>query len=79
MELKLQNLNKEASTNGIIVGILSAVIGIVVFYAAPSLLGSIGFGIGSMVASILIYIFLIRIKSLCWYFFYNIKICSSAK
>lgn len=57
MELKLQNLNKEASTNGIIVGILSLVIGIVVFYAAPSLLGSMGFGIGSMVVSILIYIF----------------------
>jgi hypothetical protein len=57
MELTKQNLNKEASTNGIIVGILSLVVGIVVYYAAPSLLGSIGFGIGSMVVSILIYVF----------------------
>jgi hypothetical protein len=57
MELTLQNLNKEASTNGVIVGILSVVIGIVVYYAAPSLLGSIGFGIASGVISLLIYIF----------------------
>jgi hypothetical protein len=57
MELTLQNLNKVASTNGIIVGILSSVIGIVVYYAAPSLLGSMGFGIGSGVVSLLIYIF----------------------
>ena len=57
MELTNQNLNKEAVTNGVIVGILSVVIGIVVYYAAPSLLGSIGFGIASMVVSLGIYVF----------------------
>lgn len=57
MELTLQNLNKVASTNGIIVGILSVMIGIIVYYAAPSLLGSMAFGIASGVVSLLIYIF----------------------
>jgi hypothetical protein len=57
MELTKQNLNKEATSNGIIVGVLSLVIGIVVFYAAPSLLGSIAFGIVSLVVSLAIYIY----------------------
>lgn len=57
MEFSLQNLNKAASTNGLVVGIISFVIGIVVFYAAPSLLGSIGFGIASTLISLAIYIF----------------------
>lgn len=56
MELTKQNLNKEASTNGIIVGILTVVIGIVVYYAAPSLLGSVWLGIGISLVSLLIYI-----------------------
>lgn len=57
MELSLQNLNKAASTNGVIIGILSTVIGVVTFYMFPSLLGSISFGIGMLVVSIVIYIF----------------------
>jgi len=57
MELSLQNLNKAASTNGIIIGILSTAIGVVTFYMFPSLLGSISFGIGSLVVSLVIYIF----------------------
>lgn len=57
MELSLQNLNKSAVTNGIIIGILSSVIGIVTFYVFPSLLGSMSFGIGTLVVSLLIYIF----------------------
>jgi hypothetical protein len=57
MELTLQNLNKAASTNGIIVGLLSTAIGVVTFYMFPSLLGSMSFGIGSLVVSLVIYIF----------------------
>lgn len=57
MELSVQNLNKAASTNGVIIGILSAVIGVVTYYVFPSLLGSMSFGIGTLVVSLLIYIF----------------------
>ena len=57
MELSLENLNKAAGTNGVIIGILSIVIGVVTYYVFPQLLGSISFGIGSLVVSLLIYIF----------------------
>lgn len=57
MEASLQNLNKAASTNGVIIGTLSVVIGIVTYYMFPSLLGSMSFGIGTLVVSLLIYIF----------------------
>lgn len=57
MESSVQNLNKAAATNGIIIGILSAVIGVVTYYVFPSLLGSMSFGIGTLVVSLLIYIF----------------------
>lgn len=57
MELSLENLNKAASTNGVIIGILSIVIGVVTYYVFPQLLGSISFGIGSLVVSLIIYIF----------------------
>jgi hypothetical protein len=57
MELSLENLNKAASTNGVIIGILSTVIGVVTYYVFPSLLGSMSFGIGTLVVSLLIYVF----------------------
>lgn len=57
MEFSLANLNKAASTNGVIIGILSTVIGVVTYYAFPSLLGSMSFGIGTLVISLIIYIF----------------------
>lgn len=57
MEFSLENLNKAASTNGVIIGILSTVIGVVTYYVFPSLLGSMSFGIGTLVVSLLIYIF----------------------
>ena len=57
MDLSLQNLNKAASTNGIAIGILSTAIGVVTFYMFPSLLGSISFGIGTLVISLVIYVF----------------------
>ena len=57
MEFSLENLNKAASTNGVIIGILSTVIGVVTYYVFPSLLGSMSFGIGTLVVSLLIYVF----------------------
>ncbi len=57
MEPSLQNLNKAAVNNGLIIGILSVVIGVVTYYMFPSLLGSLWFGIGIMIVSLVIYIF----------------------
>jgi hypothetical protein len=57
MEPSLQNLNKAAVNNGLILGALSVVIGLVTYYMFPSMLGSIPFGIGMAVISILIYVF----------------------
>jgi peptidoglycan biosynthesis protein MviN/MurJ (putative lipid II flippase) len=57
MEFSIENLNKAASTNGLIIAIISTVIGVVTYYVFPSMLGSIGFGIGAGVVSLLIYIF----------------------
>lgn len=57
MELSLENLNKASANNGLIIGILSAVFGIVVFYVAPALFGSMWFGIGNTILFLLIYIF----------------------
>lgn len=57
MESTLENLNKSATNNGLIVGILSIVIGVVTYYVFPSLLGSMLFGIGTLIVSMLIYIF----------------------
>jgi hypothetical protein len=57
MEFTLENLNKAASTNGVIIGILSTLIGVITYYVFPSLLGSMSFGIATLVVSLLIYIF----------------------
>lgn len=57
MESNLQDLNKAAITNGLIIGVLASVIGILTYYVAPSLMGSIGYGIGMMVISLALYIF----------------------
>lgn len=57
MEPSLQNLNKAALNNGLIIGIILSAIGVVTFYMFPSLLGSMSFGIGTMIVSLLIYIF----------------------
>lgn len=57
MELSLENLNKSAANNGLIIGILSAVLGIVIYYVAPALFGSMWFGFAQMAFFLLIYIF----------------------
>lgn len=56
METNLENLNKAAVTNGVIIGILSVVIGIVTYYVAPSMMGSAYYGIGLMLVSLILYI-----------------------
>ncbi|MGB4399065.1 MAG: DUF4199 domain-containing protein [Daejeonella sp.] len=57
MELPLQNLNKAAATNGLIIGILAAILGIVTYYVAPAMMGNMWFGIGNMLFLLLVYIF----------------------
>lgn len=57
MELSLQNLNKAATNNGVVIGILSAILGILIFYTSPALFGSMWFGIGNLVFLLFVYIF----------------------
>lgn len=57
MELSLENLNKAAANNGLIIGILSAIFGFVVFYVAPSLFGSMWFPIANLIFFLGVYIF----------------------
>lgn len=57
MELSLENLNKAAANNGLVIGILSAILGIVTYYVAPALFGSMWFGIGNMIFLLVVYIF----------------------
>ena len=57
MESNLEDLNKLAITNGLIIGVLTTVLGIVTYYVAPSLMGSTFYGIGLMLVSLALYIF----------------------
>ena len=57
MESNLEDLNKLAITNGLIIGVLSTVLGILTYYVAPSLMGSTFYGIGLMLVSLGFYIF----------------------
>lgn len=57
MEPSLQNLDKAAVNNGLIIGVLSAIIGIVTYYIFPHLFGSMWFGIGNMIFLLIVYIF----------------------
>lgn len=57
MELSLENLNKAAANNGLIIGILSAILGIVIYYVAPSLFGSMWFAVGNMIFLLVVYVF----------------------
>ncbi|NEU08400.1 DUF4199 domain-containing protein [Flavihumibacter sp. R14] len=57
MESNLQDLNKAAVTNGLVIGVIMAVVGILTFYVAPNLMGSTMFGIGLMLLSLAFYIY----------------------
>jgi hypothetical protein len=56
MERQIEDLNQAAATNGLIIGIITSVIGIVIYYVAPSLMGSLSFGIGVSALSLVLYI-----------------------
>jgi len=56
MEKTIEDLNKTARTNGLIIGIISAAIGITIYYVAPSVMGSAGYGIGLGILSLVLYI-----------------------
>lgn len=57
MEANSTNLNKDALNNGLLVGILSALLGILVYYISPASMGSTFFGIAMMLVSLAIYIY----------------------
>ncbi|MEO5912115.1 MAG: DUF4199 domain-containing protein [Pelobium sp.] len=54
----MKNLNKEAINNGIIISVISIAIGLLIYYVATSMLGSIWFGITTGVIILAIYVFL---------------------
>jgi hypothetical protein len=56
MENNTEDLNKAAIINGLIIGIISTVIGIVIYYVAPSMMASLPFGIVMGVLSLVLYI-----------------------
>jgi hypothetical protein len=53
----MENLNKHSINNGVILGILSLALQIIIYYAAPSIIGSITFSVVISIFSLLIYIF----------------------
>jgi len=57
MEKTLDDLNKTARSNGLIIGIISTVIGIVIYYVSPASMASISLGIGLGLFSLVLYIF----------------------
>lgn len=52
----MENLNKFAINNGVILAIIGIALQILPFYAAPQLLGSTAFGIGISVITLVLYI-----------------------
>ncbi len=56
MEPSLLNLNKSAATNGLILGVLSFVLSLMVYYVSPSSMGSTSFGLGMIVLSLVLYV-----------------------
>lgn len=56
MEGSIENLNKAAINNGLILGAISFALTIVIYYVAPSMLGSMMFGFGMMAVSLVLYI-----------------------
>lgn len=52
----MENLNKAAITNGVIIGLISLAIQILAYYTAPELLGKFYFGIIVMIISLILYI-----------------------
>lgn len=57
MDSTTKNLNQLAANNGLIIGALSFVIGILIYYVSPGLMGSTAFGIGMLLISLGFYIY----------------------
>lgn len=53
----MENLNKQAINNGVILGILTVALQLIIYYAVPSVIGSITFSIGLSIFSLALYIF----------------------
>lgn len=53
-----ENLNKAAINNGVIIGIIGSLLGILPYYIAPSMMGSIWYGLVVSLISLVIYIIL---------------------
>lgn len=57
MEPTPTHANQEAINNGLIVGAVTFVLGILIYYVSPNLMGSTFFGIGMMLLSLGLYIY----------------------
>ena len=54
----MENLNKNAINNGVIIAIISIAIQVIMYYAMPSLFGSFATGIGIWAILLIIYVLL---------------------
>jgi len=59
MENSIENLNRTAVNNGLILGAITFCINVVVYYAYPSAMGSTSFGILSLIVALILYIYFI--------------------
>lgn len=57
MESITKNLNQSAANNGLAVGALSFIIGILIYYISPGLMGSTSFGILMLLVSLGLYVY----------------------
>ena len=53
----MENLNKLALTNGIVIGVISIALQLLIYYLAPNLLGSMATGFVLLIVSTAIYVF----------------------
>lgn len=51
-----ENLNKAAINNGLIIGVIGSMLGIVTYYVSPAMMGSMFYGIGLALISLVLYI-----------------------
>jgi hypothetical protein len=56
MEIISETKNNDSLSNGLVIAIITSVIGIIVYYVAPSMMGSTVFGIGLGLLTLVIYI-----------------------
>jgi hypothetical protein len=54
--METENLNKAATNNGLIIGVIGTMLGIVTYYVAPAMMGSMFYGITLTLISLVLYI-----------------------